>query len=141
VNAPNTRTGLVNQRRSQRMLLSVPLLVSEPNENGVLISEEVPTMVVDADGCLIRLKMKTAEGQELKIKNLLTGEETTCKVVDVTAAANNEQEVGVAFSEESPNFWRVSFPPPDWSPRSLEAKRYGPPAAAAVPVRSTIAKK
>jgi hypothetical protein len=31
-------------------------------------------------------------------------------------------EVGIELEKPSPRFWRVSFPPEDWTPRSAEAK-------------------
>jgi hypothetical protein len=31
--------------------------------------------------------------------------------------------VGIEFDEPAPRFWRVAFPPEDWSPHSPEAKR------------------
>jgi hypothetical protein len=142
VSTPNTRNGfLVNNRRSQRIFISVPLRVSGHNDNGVAITEEASTMVVNADGCLIVLKMRTAEGRQLKIKNLWTGEETACSVVDISGTTTGVQEVGLAFSKENSKFWRVSFPPVDWSPRSVEAKRFRSPTAALDSNRSTIVKK
>jgi len=31
-------------------------------------------------------------------------------------------EIGLEFSEPRPAFWRVTFPPEDWSPRHPEAR-------------------
>jgi hypothetical protein len=57
------------------------------------------------------------------MKNMKTEETLLCKVVDVNPGANGIQEVGVEFLQPNPKFWRVSFPPADWSPRNPEAKR------------------
>jgi hypothetical protein len=62
-------------------------------------------------------------GQKLKLKNLTTKEEIECIVVDVNSGHTDIPEVGAGFAEPCPYFWRVSFPPADWSPRSPEAKR------------------
>jgi len=57
------------------------------------------------------------------LKNLTTKEEIECIVVDVNSGHTDIPEVGAGFAEPCPYFWRVSFPPADWSPRSPEAKR------------------
>jgi hypothetical protein len=60
---------------------------------------------------------------DVRIKHLATNEEVTCTVADINPGTTDVPEVGTAFAKPSPSFWRVSLPPEDWSPRSLEAKR------------------
>jgi len=48
----------------------------------------------------------------------------------------NLPEIGLEFAKPFPHFWRVAFPPADWSPRSPEAKRFD--SGGAVP---TLVKK
>jgi hypothetical protein len=57
------------------------------------------------------------------MNNLSTNEEIECTVVDINKG-NRIPEVGLAFVNSAPHFWRVSFPAADWSPRSPEPKRY-----------------
>jgi len=139
VSITNTRPGpLTNQRRSQRILLSLPIRISGERANGAPFSESTHTIVVNAHGALIKLREAILVGQELRIKNLATNEELVCKVVDIDPGQNDGPEIGVAFNEPCPRFWRVSFPPSDWSHRSPEAKRY---AGKAEPVEPSLAKK
>jgi hypothetical protein len=35
---------------------------------------------------------------------------------------SEQREVGLDFVKASPGFWRISFPPPDWTTESPEAK-------------------
>jgi hypothetical protein len=63
------------------------------------------------------------EGQPLRMKNLATNEEVSCTVADINRTSDQVPKVGIAFAKPSPSFWRVAFPPEDWSPRSPEAKR------------------
>jgi hypothetical protein len=57
VGTPNIRhVSLAQQRRSQRVLLSVPLLVSGVHENRTTFSERATTTVVNAHGALLRLR-------------------------------------------------------------------------------------
>jgi hypothetical protein len=45
-------------------------------------------------------------------------------VVDFPSGAEAGAEVGIELQKPSPRFWRVAFPPEDWSTRSPEAKRF-----------------
>ena len=56
------------QRRSQRILLSVPILVSGQHANGSPFSERTKTQVVNPHGALIRLREPVLTGQKLRIK-------------------------------------------------------------------------
>ena len=111
------------RRRSQRILLSVAILVSGERANGAPFAEHTKTQVVNADGALILLREQVLAGQKLRIKNLATNEELLCTVMDINIGESSIPEVGVGFSEPCPRFWRVTFPPEDWSPRDPEAKR------------------
>jgi hypothetical protein len=95
-------------------------------------------LVVNAHGALIQLRERVLDGHMLRIKNLATNEELNCTVVDVNPGSFATFEVGVEFAEPCARFWRVAFPPPDWSPRSQEARRTPSFAAHANPV---VAKK
>lgn len=112
------------QRRSQRILLSVAVHISGIRPNGAPFSERTSTLVVNAHGALIRLREPVTMGQKLRIKNLSTNEETCCEVMDVNSDNTTSREVGVQFSEPCARFWRVSFPPADWTPRNPEARHY-----------------
>jgi hypothetical protein len=143
MSTPNIRpSALANQRRSQRILLAVPLRVSGKRANGVAFVEHVNTLIVNAHGALIPLKETVREGQPLNLRNMTTGEEVHCTVVDLNPGANGVPEVGVEFVEPNPRFWRVSFPPADWSTRSPEAKRFSSsPSPVQVPAKIPPAKK
>lgn len=111
------------QRRSQRVLLSISILVSGERANGAPFAERTKTQVVNAHGALIQLRELVRAGQKLRMKNLTTNEEMTCTVMDISSGSSSIPEIGVAFSEPCARFWRVTFPPEDWNPRSPEAKR------------------
>ena len=124
VNSLNPRpTAHANQRRSQRILLSVPIIVAGFRANKAPFVEHTSTMIVNAHGALIQLRERVLVGQTLRIKNTATNEEMNCTVMDINPGNASVPEVGVEFVEPSPRFWRVSFPPADWSSRSPEAKR------------------
>ncbi len=135
--AANPRsTPYMNQRRSQRIVLAVPLEVSGIRPNGKRFTENSRTLVISAHGGLILLSEAVNKEQILTIRNLRTSEDQRCLVVDISQGQDGMNEVGVEFVDGSARFWRVSFPPVDWTPRSPEAKRYEQPPA---PTDSTLA--
>ena len=113
-------------RRSQRILLSIPIRVSGSRHDGHRFAEESHTLVVNAHGALILLAEEVIPGQIVTIFHLKTGERCDCKIVEVGARHENKREVGIELVEHSPKFWHVGFPPENWNPRSPEAKRVGP---------------
>jgi hypothetical protein len=113
-----------DRRRSQRVLLSVAVGISGTNAGGTAFSEETTTAVVSAHGGLVLLKEAVRQGQRLKVRNLNTSEETECITVDANAGSNEPHEVGIEFVAAAPRFWRIAFPPTDWTARSPEAKRF-----------------
>ena len=123
---PNRYT---SQRRSQRVLLAVRVLVKGHRSDGHAFKEETQTVVVNAHGCLALLLELVDVGQSLTMLNLKSGEQVPCRVTDVGPVHEGKQEVGIEFLEPSARFWRVTFLPEDWSPHSPEAKRRTQPVA------------
>ena len=123
-----------NQRRSQRILLSVPLRVSGNRRNGTAFVEHTKTLIVSAHGALLQLQEPVLQDQSLNLRNVVTGEEVVCKVVDLNPGATGLAEIGVEFAQPNPRFWRVSFPPTDWSTHNPEAKRVATRQNVAPPV-------
>ncbi|HYL85650.1 MAG TPA: hypothetical protein VE263_15550 [Candidatus Angelobacter sp.] len=112
-----------SQRRSQRVLLAIRVLLEGRRSNGQPFKEEAQTVVVNAHGALILLVKNVDVAQPLTIRNLKSGEQVRCKVTNVGAVHDGKREIGIEFAEPSVRFWRVAFPPEDWSPHSPEAKR------------------
>jgi hypothetical protein len=110
-------------RRSQRLLLVVHVIMSGKNTAGASFSEEASTQVVNAHGALIVMKQAVSAGARLRLRNKKTGEEVGCTVVDLGDRVDQKAAVGIEFDQPSPRFWRVSFPPEDWSSKNPEAKQ------------------
>ena len=109
-------------RRSQRVILKVSVMVLAEAGDNKSISEETRTVTVNAHGAMILLGLKVSIGQLLTLRNSRTGEEIACQVVYVSPHESEKRQVGVDFMKPCPRFWRISFPPPDWTTRSPEAK-------------------
>jgi hypothetical protein len=107
-------TRWVNSRRSQRVLLNLPVVIrhqSEGDEHPCV--ETCHTLVVNAHGALIVLTMKVRLTQQLVLENLISGKEQRCRVVHVAERQSNMSEIGVEFLEPAPHFWNIDFPSDD----------------------------
>jgi hypothetical protein len=126
VSASNVQPGKTsNLRRSQRVCVSVDVVVLWRKANNDQASEQAKTLMVNADGALIPLRSTVRIDQLLTLRNAMTMEELSCRVVDLSSVDKlGLRSVGVEFVEPAPRFWHIAFPPRDWTPRSPEAKSY-----------------
>ncbi len=110
----DSTTVTTNKRRSERVVLTVPIVVSVRTMDGRVKSEKAKTQVVNAHGGLLLSELRVVDGQEFDLTNPKTGVTKRCRVV--RAEESDAQGFSVAFQFEEPtaNFWPVSFPPSDW---------------------------
>ncbi len=120
VSATNTHIGA--RRRSQRVLMQVSIRVRGKDAQGKDFEETTETLAINAHGALILLNARVISGAVVHMKHNKTGEEQECRVAFLGPVRSGRAEVGIEFSTPSPNFWRVAFPPEDWSPKSPEAR-------------------
>lgn len=126
-----------NRRRSQRVILNVPVTVSGEIPSGKF-SEQTKTMVVNAHGALIMLAAKVAQGQMLELKSPSHPESQTCKVVYIGPTVQGQTQVGIEFTKPTPHFWHVAFPPDNWTPAMGDvAERPAEKAGAKVPAKTS----
>ena len=119
-----------NRRRSQRVILSVPVTVSGQGPKAPF-SEETKTLVVNAHGALVTLAAKVSQGQQLELKSVTNPESQSCKVVYVGPTVQGQTQVGVEFLKPAPHFWHVAFPPENWTPVADDGATVKTPGAAA----------
>jgi hypothetical protein len=110
------------QRRSQRVLVGVPISVVLARPSQKPIIEQTNTLVVNAHGALMLLAMKLSAGDPVTLVNPQTDEQQPCRVVYLGPRQSEKQEVGIEFVKPSPLFWRIAFPPRDWTPGHEDAK-------------------
>jgi PilZ domain len=112
----------VNRRRSQRVMMKLPIAIANAESSGPRWEEETHTVAVSAHGSLIVLKAPVARGQRLTLTNLSTKAAIECLVAHIDKPSSTPLQVGVEFLFADPAFWRVAFPPKDWTPRHPDAK-------------------
>jgi hypothetical protein len=112
------------QRRSRRLYIHVRVRLDWQLENQTLIAEQAETIVVNAHGALIRVASVPPLGQRLTLQNKSANQTQEAVVVFVgkTAASDGKFSVGVEFTKPNASFWRVNFPPDDWSRSHPDAK-------------------
>jgi hypothetical protein len=117
----------VDQRRSQRILISASIRVSGKGPAGTVFAENTSTIVVNSHGALILLKEKVSLGQVLTLQHLASQEEIDCIVKGMNPEPVGVPEIAIEFQKPRLRYWHISFPPSDWNPRSPEAKRFMKP--------------
>jgi len=113
-----------DRRRTHRLQITMPVIV-RGGSGAHTFQEETQTVSVNANGCMVRLTAHVTRTQHISIVNPKTAEELPCKVTYIGQRDGNKTEIGLEFSEASPLFWRIAFPPEDWDPS--ERKRPSAP--------------
>lgn len=104
-----------NRRRSERVILQVPVVVRATGPGGDKLEEETQTSVVNAHGGLLKLHMEIKAGQPILLINARTKEEQSCRVVRVETSLGGQSAVAFEFDKPAPHFWPITFPPQDWT--------------------------
>jgi hypothetical protein len=113
-----------NRRRSQRVLMTIPVRVSGQLGAGLPFEEDAYTRAISAHGALILVSTQVHRGQRLTLSNVQTKAALECVVAHIDRRQSDHPQVGVEFMLPNPLFWHVAFPPKDWSPRHPDAKSH-----------------
>lgn len=105
------------RRRSLRVLLTVSVLIAGKTADGKDFEEATETLVVNAHGGLVLVANAVAQGQVLMVTHKATQQKLSCRVAYVGPTQGGKTQVGVEFTEPSPAFWQINFPPEDWKTR------------------------
>jgi hypothetical protein len=112
----------VARRRSQRVLMQVAVRITGQDSQGKSIDEETETLAINAHGALVLLQTRLTSGSKVLLQHKRTEEEQECHVVFLGPVRSGKAEIGLEFSSPRPAFWRVAFPPEDWTPKHPEAR-------------------
>ena len=103
------------KRRSHRIEWNVPVVLHRPPKEGLQFYERTQTLVVNAHGALMALAEKVAPKQRLFMQNTDSGEQQECHVIYVKKELTGPTKVAVEFTRPAPTFWRIAYPPDDWT--------------------------
>jgi hypothetical protein len=118
----NTSVNPVAKRRSQRVLMQVAVRIRGTDAQGKSIDEETETLAINAHGALVMVQARFTSGSKVLLQHKRTQEEQECHVVFLGPVRAGKAEIGLEFSSPHPTFWRVAFPPEDWTPKHPEAR-------------------
>jgi hypothetical protein len=105
----------VSRRRSQRVIMSIPVTVKWNGPDGQEAEETTASLVLNAHGALLALATTMTEGQTLRLVNRTTDQEEACRVVYLGPVMSGKVQIGLEFLQLAPEFWHITFPPEDWS--------------------------
>jgi len=108
-NQPNNE-----QRRSERVKLTVPVLVTTATVEGREVQEFAETAIVNAHGGLFRSTQEFKVAQPLLLTNLNTNLKESARVVHAEALQTGGFGVAFEFDNAAPEFWQVVDAPDDW---------------------------
>jgi hypothetical protein len=108
----------VNRRRSERVMLQVPVVVQAKTRDGKDVRENTHTVVVNAHGGLLKLRMEVKVGQPIILINERSKVQQGCHVVRVETSEAGHSAVAFEFDQPAPQFWPIVFPPADWGASS-----------------------
>ncbi len=118
-----TSWAAANRRRSQRILIRIPVRIAAPQGTDPVFKEESSTLAISAHGALILMTERTKKGQRLILSNVHTGSSAECVVAHIGDIHESRTQIGVAFVLPSATFWHVHFPPTDWTSRHQDARQ------------------
>ena len=102
------------RRRSQRLLLDVPLIVRGESVEGQPFQEETFTISVSAHGALLLLAARIGVGQLVLLVNPKTWDEKEGRVARFGSPHGGLAQVGVEFAHPAPEFWPTDSAPKNW---------------------------
>jgi len=121
-----------SQRRGTRIRAQLPLRVTSLDP-AFEFSEPAHTLVVNTQGCGVRLSHAMQPGIAVRLHDLPAGKSVTARVANCVPLGNEGKYwlVGIALDEPG-NVWGIAPAPADWVE---EHQAQSPAAAAAVPVK------
>ncbi len=108
----------MNRRRSERVMLQMKVTVIAEDVQRKPRQEEALTLIVNAHGGLLKMKLELHVGQSMRLLNPQNKIEQSCRVVRVDDTSSEFFSVAFEFDRPNPKFWPVVFPPSDWEAES-----------------------
>jgi len=102
------------RRRSDRLMLTIPLRVHGYDPMGGHFEVEARTIAINRHGARIQIAHPLYNGQTVRLANLLGHREAEFRVVGpVSPLTAKGGEWGVECLDSKANIWGIQFPPPD----------------------------
>src|SRR5579872_1807870 len=100
------------KRRSDRILLTIPLTLQGEDEKGVMFHVEAHTLMLNRHGARIHTHRQLRGGQKVRVMSQLTRQSAEFRIVGLVAPfTENGGEYGVECLNRDENIWGIQFPP------------------------------
>ncbi len=98
------------KRRSDRVILELPIVVSGTDCLGEAFLEQTRTLVLSRDGAKILLTRKLVPDQEVSVRCHETGRESDARVIGQIGGTQGEYHYGIELLDPTANLWGIEFP-------------------------------
>jgi len=126
------------KRRSQRVVIDIPVTIFGKSADGKIITENTKTVTVNAHGALVTLNFDVDPQKSALLVHSKTGTQVQCRVAYRKETKKGCFDVGLEFAIPDPKFWGITFPPEDWNPAD---RKKAPPSANPVVAPVKVVKK
>jgi PilZ domain-containing protein len=106
-------------RSSGRIAREIPILLIGSDLGGKVFSEPTSTVLLSLHGAGVLSRHKLSPEQELVLRWPERNKETEIRVVGQVGSQNGHHTYGVAFFDQTLNFWEIDFPPVTAAQREL----------------------
>ena len=103
------------RRRSQRVIIRIPLTL-EMVMSGQKVTVAAHTVAVNIHGAMVLCSRPIDAEVKLDIVNDRTREKASARVTRAPRESAEGYLIPLEFSEPSPAFWQITFPPSNWKP-------------------------
>jgi hypothetical protein len=103
------------RRRSQRVIIQVPVTL-EMTMAGKKVTVKATTASVNDHGAMLVCTKNFAVETKFDLINERTSRKQSCRVTRTPVENRQGFLIPVEFTEITPNFWHIVFPPPGWKP-------------------------
>ncbi|HXT24553.1 MAG TPA: PilZ domain-containing protein [Candidatus Eisenbacteria bacterium] len=111
------------RRRTQRVSLTIPLVLNGQNEDSEKFSVRAKTNAVSQHGAQIETEHPLIVGQTLLLVNESSARKVEARVVSIQRKRDGKTHIGVEFLSTDINFWNMTFPLPGAKPlRRVDSK-------------------
>jgi PilZ domain len=109
---PGTKNTKAEKRRSDRLMLTVPLQVHGRDLQGTEFIEDARTVTLNRHGARIQILRPLVSGQTVRVTNLVSRKHAEFRVIGpVSPRTDKGGEWGVECVDHAMNIWGIQFPP------------------------------
>jgi len=108
-----------SKRRSDRVLVALPVDLSATDLHGVRFTESCFTEMVSLHGASVAVPRRASPDYPVTLRRSSLDLQVQARVLGQLGIRPGLHLYGIAFTEEAPNFWGIHFPPLDQNDESL----------------------